>query len=1270
MAKKVVIENDEENENKKKPKKKKKHSKCLTCCLIFLIVTLVIFGAAFGVGWYFGDKFTTEYLGLSLGDTLGVLGDLYWTDDEDVVRRPYGAADVNGFYSEIKRNVFLKDSADIDFDAALSAAVENFLKEGESEPKDGKRVRALNSDGSSEGDEDSGITGILVDMIVGVLNRDNIDVERINAYDENDPSTDEFIFRLNDRELAAFVNVVLGHVLSAANGLADFGGGFFDIQLNKVIALKQIIFKGTRSATEDGESEITASSAAVTLWIGLQDAANQALHKAMDNIGFGWAGGIAGWIGDVLLPENVYITLDIPIYGDAKAAIIINDMDASEQARANKLINGIMSLTGSGKTFDDLLDDFIGEVKPFLESAAEKMDFSDVDNGTISVDLLQTLAEMASEGAEGEALNKADFIYLLQALFSDMDAQLTKLTPYRYDNWYNENGVAVYRETGGNPANKIDYENEFIKELRDKYALNVGESSGLDDVLAMLGISLDGDNNANPDDMLNHVDSARFKQLLNASNMDDIKLIITDRMLGATLSKQTGKLMQGQEGMENLHVAIDALTFVNKADKPDHLYALIAAEINLTDMLDELNDGAESLISKLASGFIPDKVLLTVTVDITRNRSINRERAELIINSCDNTDRAIAALEKLVGELDFTTVASQIGDTLNEMLDELDSKLSTPIALRPSSYTPDGNGWAGEAGAITMPDIFTIVTDLALVTEQPDGTRERVVTPEQLKNVIRDLNAPGVVSSNISENGIEAFIDDVMDKYYFKRDENNPIKDFDALTAYMADFDSNKFRIDGADGLAHDTREVGDLKPIMRDPELGALIDEKLMGNALVDEFDIVCVQSGEDSLAVVLSVDISDLMDGAAQVTKLIDAKKLYVTALFNLSDDELLGDGTEENPYGYEVQLKINVEEPDGDGYMSEDTFGAMMNIVRFFSPSFDIQSQMDEVGVILYEQMQELNNSLATVASSGENEESQDSEEPAENVKYFYFTEGGLEIIDFYTFLAHKMHPELLSTSSADAIKNAVQGMYAVAEDAPNPNNYAVEDIIFNRPTGAEWHAENLIGTHLDSDFNSFLKDGVEQIAPNGEVSVDQTIILSSGDDSDTARQIRKWINGNLKEKGEDADYITDDQNYMVITFSMSMENYIGQDENDDDMMSEGLFPTVIYATVVFKYDEEASEFVRVPDAEEDNDVPALIFNNMNYEQYHVMVTLMGVSPDTTNEEKVNIVSVTNKCAKVLNGIFDYGLGVNVAFGRASVPGAVGTITISSSLLEDLA
>ncbi len=1263
MAKKVAVP-DEEDIRSGGIRTKKKHNKCCTCCLIALIVILVILVAGFVTGWLLGDKYTKEYFGLTMGDTLGVVNDLYWTNDEDVVKRPFKASDLDGFYSEIKRNVLLKDSAEVDFDAALDEAISKYLNEGKSEnaalrksdkdgePDDGESVAESNGEGVDGGengdnnkDDDSEIMNIFVDMIAGVLNRDNIDIDRLNSY----PDNDEYIFNLKDKQLAAFVNSVLKSVLKNADGFDALKGYADIVDLSKVVALKQIRFTAQSVNGEDGEKVIKASSADVTVWLGVQSAAGQAITKSMKEAGAGWASGMVSWLGDVILPKNMYLTVSIPLFGeDNKADVIINDMNAKERKRADKLIDGILKISGGDMTLQGLVDLITEKVKPMLEKAVDKMDFTDAGSGTISMDLLDTVAKMASENMEGAELTKGDFLYVMQALLSDRTEQLNSLIPYRFDSWYLVNGKEEYLPTGGDEKNKISYDQKFIDEIEDKYAIDFGESKNLTEVLEMLGISLDGSNNASTGstELLNKINSAKFNALLDEPDMNKIRLRITDRMLGAALAGQMDKLTAGSD-LGDLKLELEALSFVKKPDtaKAAHSYALLAVEVDLADMLDSL--GGNSLITKLTTGLMPEKILLTVTVDITRDRSVKRDEAEFVINSCKNTDRALDTLSRLVPDIKLNDISDKISETLNDMLDQMDSLLS--VELAESTFTLGEDGvWSGDGASLVIPDIFTVVTDMVLVKELPDGTKEKVVTPAELKAVIRDLNNPGVAESNIdAEAGYKNFIGEVVEKYYFNADSDS-FQNFDRLTDYLSDFSTDKLRVYGKNGLAHDNSTTAQLKPLMTSGELGVLLTEKMGDNATVSSYEIVRVDTGDNTLSVTLAIDLADLMSGAEQVQKLINADKLYATAEFRLGT--ILNDENG-NPYAYDVGLTVNIKNSDGEivPMDTESTYPALLRIVKFFVPEFDIENQVSEFGKILYEQMGNLNESM-----SG-----------SDDIRVFDFTDNGLELIDFYTFFALKKKPDLLEGHSSDDIKTTLQGMYLVSDnpDEYNPSNYRVSDIMYNEPTPAtnpgpngttpwtETEAATLLEQdYFDRDFNGFIKQGMAKIADeiteSGEtgVKVEQTMFLVHGDTADPsnpddprkkADAVRDWLNDKLNLDGE--RQVSAAHDYIVITFSMGMGAFVGGD-GEGTNEAKPLFPEKIYITVAYKYDASAADgekFSLVGD-KRGADAPTVVFNNMDVTEYDVVVSLMGLDPDSSNPDKININNIVGEGVKILNGL----------------------------------
>lgn len=1255
MAKKVAVP-DEESPEKNNVKPKKERNKCCTCCLIFVIVLLVIFAVVIGVGWYLGDSYTQKYFGMSLGDTFGVVGDLYGTKDKDVVKNPYSKNDLDDFYKEIKRNILLRDDAPADFDGALQKALDEYFRSGSA------GVQALNArDGENDGENDSetggdngnetggeksesgnAIIDVFINMIADVMKREYIDVERLNKF----PQTDEYIFNLKDKQLAAFINSALVSALKNADKIDGLSAlGDYNIDLSKSVALKQVRFTGR--AGEGGE--ITASSAQVTVWIGLQDAAGSAIKVAAKQAGVSWAAGMMSFLGDVLLPKNLYITVSLPLLGDDKPDVIINDMNASEQARAKKLINGVLRLSGNSADVDEIIGDYADTIKPLLQTATDKMDFSAAGNGTLSVDLLSIATDMISSGEQSKKLTKADFIYVMQALFSERDKQLRALTPYRYDNRYLVDGKEVYLDKAPEGAVKIDYERRFIEQIESKYALKFADGARIDDVLESFGVSLSGESSGiSASDIINKVDADAFDALLH-TDRSRLTLDVTDRMLAAAFAGQMGNILSSTAGMENIDLTLEALTFISKPDRAGHTYAMLAVEADISALLGDLG-GAGSMVNKLVGGLLPEGMLLTVTIDITDSLAANdsHDAAEFIVNSCDNTDRALDAIEKLVPDLKISEISDQISNKLNEVLEQMRKQLSVRLVPSTVEYDEDLGDWVGEQGKLALPDIFKIVSDLVFTDE--DGNV--AVTPDEIQAVVRDLNSPVDIESNISvdDDGNPTygrFISDVMSKYYFTQPDT-PISTFAGLTDYMSDFAMSKLNIYDENGLAYDTRTIDELRPVMTGGELGALFAESMGGNAAIDDYSIVRVDTGKNTLSVTLGVALDGLLENAGEVNGLIKTDTLYATATFDLG--KVIRDGEKRR---YDVRFKIGTSTND-TGYMTDETFDAMLKMVRFFAPEFDIQAQIDEFGAILYEQMRDLNNSLDISGAAGDilGEDFDDGGASEQGKKsFFHFTVDGLEIDDFYTFLVRKMRPGMLDRYTADKIKDTLQGMYLRSDDPDkqNPNNYDVADVIFNTPLSTEpWdnsRAQTMFAQMLlDSDFNGFLKRGVEGIdTASHSVKIEQTAVLAKGDRSAAAVKARAWLNRRFLPEDVTTDIITDANDYLVVTFSMSMEGYLGGDGGADEG-NELLFPTKIYATIVYKYVNK--KFVLVPDPETDPQtnavMPVVIFNNMSSEQYAIVTELLGVSPDSSDKDKDNIASVAKKSTDVLNALSESEVG----------------------------
>ena len=1231
MAKKVIASTDSVNadgENMEKNTVRKKRGVCCTCCLIALIFLAVVLVASFGVGWIIGDKMTKQYLDMSLGQTFGVMNDLYWTKDKHVITNPYTEEDLNGFYSQIKPNMLLKEDADIDFDAALQSALQQ-LQGGDGqneEESEAARKTATEEDGgegdsddgsASDGDSDgssgsSSAMDLFVNMIADVFKRDNIDVERLKNYaDDND----EYIFVLRDKQLAAFADRLLKTMLGSDGGIAALEEISKAVSLDKEVSIKQISFRAESQKNEMGEEVITATVADITVWVGLQDAAGQALSYFLDEQGYGWASGLASWLGNVFLPKNLYVTASIPLDGEADAQVKLNDMSDAKRDRTYKLINGIMVLMGqdSERTVQSLLNEFADKLTPYMQSAADSIDFSSSSQGAVKLDLIGTMANMASKGlAEGEQLTKPEFMYMLQALLtSDAQARLESLQPYLYDKWYVDgNGNYSYDPDDKTGFEHVDYVELLIEEIEEKYAVDLGEGEdrSLTKILAMLGISLDGGSGeAGSKDMFDMINAERFNAAID-KNADDIKLRITDRMLAAVLSDQLNEmLLKDGSAFNGLSIGIDALTFLSDADHPERTYAMLAADIDVSGLFDTL--GEASVLSKLAANVLPEKILLSITVDVTLSLPAGEQyqATTFMFNDYENTDRVVATLGKLIPSLDLTAMTGDIEKLLRDMLLQLDETVGIQLVPSDGAVVPVKNG------ELVMTDIFEIISQMVLV----DEAGEPIKLNTDLRSVLRAINDSGsdVEVVPAADNYTE-FLSEVADMYYLDM-QVTPTTTIDDLTAFMQDgeqgFDASKFRVKAADGtlpsgvkyLIYDDRSADELRPCMSAAELGHLISSK-MGDG-IESYELIGVKTSRDELVIELSVAISDVMPD--KVRNLISAEKITVTATVDL-------DSAENGAYA--VRTRIN--------RMDDATYADLLSIINLFGVDLDIETQVAELGKIMYEQMQSIGDGLG-----GES--------------LMTFTDRGIEFDSFYAFLANKMD---LINAAPETVKRALQGMYEISEIDEYLNrdyNYDTTEFIVNRGSNtpmdqAEFAVKAQSGM-TDAEFNGYFQGLISSMAANS-VEVVQTTVLSAGTNEGIVKTVRDRLNSKL-----DGSPISLSDDYLAVTFKMVMDEYMSSDKSS----STGFLPDHVYATAVIKYDAAISSFTDV----------GIVFNDMDSEVYGVLLQLMGLSADAEDDSKVNIKTVTAQAVDGLNMLAKHG---TFEFGAAS-GGAHGTVKYSAHI-----
>ncbi len=1228
MADKVVVQPDEERIAADVGKKKKR-SKCCTCLIVFAIVSIVLLAVVIGVGWFFGDKYSQKFFGMSLGDTLGVFGDLYWTDDDDVVSRKYSDKDIDGFYNELKRNVLLRSDVEIDVDAAILEVLNKYLSDGggdnaENNKADGGGDSSSETKPSTE-DEKSGtdiVMDVFADMLQNVYKSENIDIERLKAYDAE--NNDTYIFELKDKQLAALCNTVLKAMLADAANIDFLSGVNEYIPLAKTVKLKQV--KYVVQAVKDEQGNKTPQVAAdITVWLGLQDAASSALDVVLKDAGFGWASGFVGWLGDVILPENVYVTVTVPLQDGAEPKINFNTMNAAERKRMYKLVNGVFkNIIRNDITVEGILNDFAGKIKPYLAEFSEHLDFSFAGSGTIGMDVIGMAANMLSKSEfKDDPLRKSDLMYMLQALLTTTpNERLHELEPYLYREWYadakGENAVYRYDDkvdvTG---KTKIDYGRELITAIENAYALDFGETTSVADALKLLGISFDGETQSSFDTsaVLDKIDKVKLAASLDPSS-EIKKLKITDRMLVSLLSEQLESMLKtGDSGLGNLSVELDALTFVRDALYEDHTFALAAVSVGIEDMLKNLGDNK---FIELLSGLLPEKILVSLQVDITLSLEAGDAYvpAQFMINNYERTQAVLDTIKKLVPDFDLAELTEKMENALRDTVGSLDELMGVELVRSDLAQTPV------ISGALVMPDIYTTVVKTVLTPENGD---RGVVTNEELRSVLYELNKTDdfddyAQSGDRTDGDLRGFIAEITDKYYLN--PSNELVTLQDLTDFITlgeqkDF-GTKFRVAGTTVgvkyVAYDTRTIKEITPLMTGAQLGAIIKQEIDGmEDIKDLFSLLDVQIASDSIKITMSVDIAALLPET--VEKLMTADAIYINVTVKLLQ---VYNGA------YMVDYAINS--------MGDSDTANLMKILDFLGDSFDVDAKTAEFGKILYEKMQSLRDSLGSD-------------------DLLRFTDGGIELASFYEFLSVKLdvlndNPAIDNEKYAQTVKNAVQGMFERPVDPVSGEyldeiyggadeslikNYRMSDFIFNAPQPdftLDIGALAGGGSWTDREFNAWFQAALQI----NDSSALQTAVLTAGDIRPKATSVREWVNGKMLDNPAD---ISGD--HVIVSFKMPMGKFSDSaDSQENTDTASGFLPQYMCATIALDKAAGTGEHAG-------KDVFVCMgtgINNMSVEEYNLIVRLMGLSPESEDENKVNLKSMTKDCVNQINRLLSYG------------------------------
>ncbi|MDE7395986.1 MAG: hypothetical protein K2M95_07725 [Clostridiales bacterium] len=452
------------------PLKKKRHG-CRNCLITTLILIVI-----FNVGVYFtGNYFTKKYFSVSLMDCFKVMYDLTHSNKKKIVTNGYSDADYVAFEKELKKELFIKEDARF----SLSELMNELFASEEGESGEKYVLQPAQGDGLfyfAPERAASVNTDAFIEKLSEIFSRDNMDLERLRAYDES--RHEDYVLHVSDRMLAAAIGKSVDALGESISKIGNFLNEYSFDSLSSVARVDQITF-GQKTGVKDGESA-TVKTVKVTVSADARGIAQAFLKKN--------TGKDMKFLTKLVLPKRFYVTAEVPAEANASIdnVLRLNNMNDKQMARTYKVLDGIMrrvSNSDDSESVRDKIENAVNKnVSTALDKASRVFPLSEAQNGKVRLDVFETVIDLTklNEGEDGalkpaqEQLHSSDLIKTLAGVVA---SDLTDGIKPEYDfahQYYDstEDKVVYLRTAPAEGLTWVDYKQLFMQELEKKYLLD------------------------------------------------------------------------------------------------------------------------------------------------------------------------------------------------------------------------------------------------------------------------------------------------------------------------------------------------------------------------------------------------------------------------------------------------------------------------------------------------------------------------------------------------------------------------------------------------------------------------------------------------------------------------------------------------------------------------------------------------------------------------------------------------------------------------------
>lgn len=1111
MGKKVVVD-----------KKIKKKKGCLRGCLTSLLTFVIIIGVLFGVACGVGNHFSKQYLGLGIFDCFGIVGDvLHNPKKSKVVTNPYSAEDAKAFEGEIKKQLFLKESTQIDLDKLLKVGTDAINPVSNNNNKllssvielYGKYLPELNTGENGEGESpEEGVAGgfDILGFIADIFKKENIDIARLKNYDPSNHSANNFV--LSDKEVAALVNSLINDLVLKIPAIQESLTQFGITNTENLLSLDQLIFTGKDRMVGGASKKI----AFVTL------TASISIDEIIDNFLEVWMSRIA----KLFLPNRYYLTVEMSIDPSfSEVNLKLNDLNEKSHERVftavKNLTTNVPSISG-GTTIDlkAMLDDIGVKITEQVVGFTKFIDLEKIQKGAIEFDVFQTIIDVAGLNADvtepEDILTAPEIVSGLQGILTS-DANAAINPDGTWQDQYTDGKEVYYKPADITDLTLVDYKKEFLNEISKKYLIDLSGKDKIEgtedditfeEILKLFGI---GGESAAPD-IMSLFDSARLKEILGI-DPSLLKVNLTDRMLGAIINSQISTILGADSAFAAYSPTVEQVMITKEADANQDIHTFI--EIGLSIKTESLLSG-EGIFFDLLRGLFPEKIMLAIKLDISPELNDGQFLpTQIAYNdlSFDKTLNLLDLIKKFGIDFSVETILGEVEKPVRDMIKQM------------SDIIP---GLSFVKSAIVLPSVFDTISDMVFTEKDAEGNKTVIVSGAEVQNALKGLTIGAEADyenkfvTNKAATDYSDLVRQMELKYYLNLGESKTFDDiFNKITTGM-DFNKDNFNLMGKNGLFYDNKSASELTPIFSDREIAALIKEKMSGDgsSLSKFAEILEITiDNNKNLIVKIKVNVSDLFVG--DNASIVPVDVLYITASVDTKNvlTFTTPEGVEKSYY--KTSLSVND--------MTENEFNVLVKMLDFInkdnSSAFDLTEKAIEIGEMIFSQMDTMKTSVG-----GDIE----------------FVEGGIKLISFYDFLK-----SALSLENADPsdIKAAIQGLYEDNnDDIENVDNYKTSEIIYNEIDSGDF---NIISAKTDKQLGSVVGKALADSVSSAELAQFNVFAknrLRTADDD------RLNTFDSLKQLKTDTTYFT-------LTFKMSIEA-------DPGSQAAEFMPPYIFITFVYE------------------------------------------------------------------------------------------------------